>query len=94
MTMDEQKFHHGDLVRIAKDLGQSMRYFESDRDAIVVGSYSDQYGGDDTKSYTLHLEGRGPVSWYSEHQLTLIEENRRDLLIKWRRDWREKSKAP
>ena len=89
----EQKFNHGDLVHIAKDLGRAMHHFEADQDAIVVGSYADQYGGDDTKSYTLHLQGHGPVSWYSEHQLTLIEENRRDLLIQWREAERAEAKG-
>ncbi len=91
--MSDQKFQVGDLVRIAKDLGHAMSHFEADQDAIVVGSYADQFGGDDTKSYTLQLQGRGPVSWYSEHQLTLIEENRRDLLIQWRNAERDKAEG-
>ena len=78
-----QKFHKGDLVRIAKDLGRGMSHFTSDVDAIVIGSYSDEYGGDNTSSYTLHLKGSGKCSWYKEHQLSLIEHNRMDILKQW-----------
>lgn len=70
-----QKFKRGDLVRIAKDLGPSMSHFTADALAVVVGSYKDQYGGgrEAEKSYTLHIQGRGPCSWYHEHQLTLVK---------------------
>ena len=78
-----QKFHKGDLVHIAKDLGPSMSHFESDIDAIVISSYNDKYGNGDTKSYTLHLKGFGKCSWYYEHQLTLIKYNCLDLLKQW-----------
>lgn len=78
-----QKFNKGDLVRIASDLGRSMSHFTSDCDAIVIGSYADQYGGRDTKSYTLHLKVCGESAWYYESQLTLIEANRPDILKEW-----------
>lgn len=80
---DQQKFHNGDHVRIAKNLGASMSHFQADKEAIVIGSYKDQFGGSDTKSYTLHIKDQGKVSWYYEHQLTLIESNRLDLLSQW-----------
>ncbi len=79
-----QKFHRGDLVRVAKNLGPSMQHFTADCDAIVIGSYADQYGGDDHKKYTLHLEGKGRSSWYDEDQLTLIAINRNDKLEEWK----------
>lgn len=79
-----QKFHKGDWVRVAKDLGPSMSHFTSDCEAIVIGSYADQYGGEDTNSYTLHIEGRGQVSWYYEKQLELIEIRRIDKLEEWK----------
>ena len=81
-----QKFHKGDLVHVAKDLGPSMFHFEADCDAIVVGSYDDQYGRGDTSSYTLYIKGSGTVSWYHENQLTLIESSRSDLLDKWKNE--------
>lgn len=82
--MRKEKFRRGDLVRIAKDLGPSMEHFRGKGcRAIVIGSYRDKYGGDNTKSYTLFIEGSGKTSWYDEHQLTLIERGRHDLLEMW-----------
>jgi hypothetical protein len=78
-----QKFHNGDLVHVTKDLGPHMAHFTSDIDAVVIGSYADQFGGNNRKSYTLHLKGRGQSSWYEEHQLSLIERNRLDILEQW-----------
>lgn len=78
-----EKFVMGDLVHIAKDLGPSMSHFTSDCMAIVIGSYGDQYGGDDHDIYSLFLEGKGDTSWYHAHQLTLLERNRGDLRQEW-----------
>lgn len=71
----EQKFKRGNLVHIAKDLGSMMSHFDNDKNAIIVGSYADEYGGENTKDYTvMFLETGGSCSWYKEHQLTLIDE--------------------
>lgn len=80
----QQKFHMGDLVQVAKDLGPTMTHFTADCQAIVIGSYADQYGGSNIDNYTLHLKGQGHASWYHEHQLTLIESNRCDILKQWK----------
>lgn len=83
----KQKFQKGDLVRVAKDLGSTMQHFKSDCDAIVIGSYKDQYGGgEESPSYTIHIKGRGRVSWYYESQLTLIEKGRLDLIDQWKKE--------
>ena len=79
-----QQFHKGDWVRVAKDLGPSMSHFTADCEAIVIGSYKDQYGGNNTDSFTLHLKGRGQCSWYYASQLTLIEPGRLDKLQAWK----------
>lgn len=83
-----QKFHYGDLVQVAKDLGPSMAHFTSDCRAIVIASYHDKYGGSCTDhQYTLFLEGRGESSWYYEEQLTLLSPCSADtlaLLSAWR----------
>lgn len=43
-----QQFKRGDVVRIAEDLGQSMSHFGGKGEtAVVMGSYRDQYGGND-----------------------------------------------
>lgn len=89
-----QKYHHGDLVRVADNLGSSMSHFQSGCDAIVVGSYLDQYGGngsDNDKVYTLYFRGRGTSSWYYEHQLALVEANRGDLLRSWKEEVEERN---
>lgn len=68
-----QKFKRGDKVHIAKDLGQCMAHFTKDRDAIIIGSYRDQYGGDDIDSWTVMFCDTGSkCSWYCTSQLTLI----------------------
>lgn len=70
----KQKFKRGNLVHIAKELGSMMSHFENDKDVIIVGSYADQYGGNNTKSYTVMFEDGNTSSWYEESQLTLINE--------------------
>jgi hypothetical protein len=72
-----QKFHKGDRVFIAKDLGPTMKHFDSGVKGTVVGSYADQYpmwGSRDTSQYTIDIDAVGQVSWYYEHQLTLLNE--------------------
>lgn len=91
--MRTQKFRRGDLVHIAKITSEWMAHFDSDLDAIVMGSYKDQFGGDNVQSYTLLLLPRGSsCSWYEEHQLTKIghvgEEG-----IKMAKEQREKQDA-
>lgn len=68
-----QKFHAGDHVRVAKDLGGCMSHFPSNCDAIVVCSYADRYGGEDTNNYSIYIKGLGEISWYYEHQMELIK---------------------
>ena len=79
----EQKFKKGDHIQVADDLGSCMSHFRSGCEAIIIGSYADQYGGSNTDSYTIHIKGSGQTSWYEESQLTLIESNRIDLLEQW-----------
>lgn len=78
-----QRFNRGDWVKVADDLGPSMRHFTAGCEAIVIGSYADQYGGNDHGSYTLHLKGEGQCSWYYGTQLTLLEAGREDKLAEW-----------
>lgn len=78
-----QKFNKGDLVKVAKDLGQCMSHFTNDCEAIVMYSYNDKYGGGNTKSYGIYIKGEGQTAWYEEPQLELIEAGRIDLLDKW-----------
>lgn len=70
-----------------------MSHFTSDCDAIVIGSYKDQYGGGEreSKQYTIHIKGRGESSWYYEHQLELIQSDRIDLLQQWEKEEKEEA---
>lgn len=83
MKKRKQKFNYGDLVQITDDLGQSMDHFDKGCRAIVIGSYKDQYGGSNITDYTVHVEGKGQVSWYHESQLIFIR-YAPSLLIKWK----------
>ena len=80
---NKQKFHKGDWVKVAKDLGRLMSHFTGDCEAIVLYSYADRFGSNDTKNYALHLKGRGFCAWYEEHQLEMIESGRLDKLEQW-----------
>jgi hypothetical protein len=84
-----QKFHNGDHVMIAEDLGSDMSHFQSGCEAIVVSSYADEYGGNDSGSYTVDIKGYGRTAWYCEHQLTLIRSGAHDLLAQWREEMNE-----
>lgn len=85
-----QKFKKYDLVRIADDLGPCMSHFTSGCDAIIIASYFDEYGGEDSDHhYTLYLPlvngvGGGTSAWYYEEQLTLISHDRKDLFYEWK----------
>lgn len=68
-----QKFPCGSRVRIADDLGEGMSHFTGGVNATVQYTYAHAYGGNDVKSYSLDIDGKGSVSWYHEHQLTKIE---------------------
>lgn len=74
-----QKFKRGDVVRIADDLGPMMAHFEKGQTAIVMGSYDDQYGGGNSRDYTLMLEDCSRVSWYHEDQLTFIRHDPEEI---------------
>lgn len=88
--MIKQKFNRGDLVHVAKDLGECMSHFTADVDAIVLYSYGDEYGEPGSGGgYGLHLKDHGQCAWYEENQLALIDRNRSDLLEQWKREEKE-----
>lgn len=88
--MNKQKFHKNDHVRLTDDLGSFMQHFEgAGGEAIVIGSYVDQYGGGSESNgheYTLYIKDHGKISWYHEHQMTLIKTGQRLLLRRWERE--------
>jgi hypothetical protein len=71
----DQKFKRGDVIQIADDLGTSMSHFRAACEAIVIGSYADQFGGSDSESFTLMYTDDGEqCSWYYGRQLTFVRE--------------------
>lgn len=70
---DRQKFHTGDRVRIAAKMPTYMSHFPKDRDATILYSYYDKYGGENKEpNYALDLDGFGYCSWYNEYLLRRI----------------------
>ena len=78
----KQKFRKLTFVHVCKDMPAMMSHFESDFDAIVDGTYSQIYGGEDIFSYALFMIKDGKivnrVSWYKEDQLTELETQDRE----------------
>lgn len=69
---DGQLYPPGQRVRIADDLGSSMAHFPKGVNGTVHHTYAHAYGGGNTKSYCIDIDGHGQVSWYEEHQLSPI----------------------
>lgn len=89
-----QKFKRGDVVHIAADLGQSMSHFTKNKDVVILGSYADQFGGSNTKSYTvMFLDTGGECSWYQEHQLTFLRHDGEELIAKITKEKEERVKV-
>ena len=92
MQTKVQKFKNGDLVRVAERSlyqrfnpetgGTEPCGVQPACNAIVIGSYADQFGGDNVESYTLFVEGGGKTSWFQEGELTMIR-HAPDLLASW-----------
>ena len=86
----KQKFKRGDIVKVADDLGMTMRHFRgAGEEAMVVASYADQYQGgryhkDDNIEYTLKFKKHGEISWYHEHQLTLLKSGPKDIVASYK----------
>ncbi len=69
----KQKFRAFTRVRVSKNLPPCMNHFPNDFTAIVAYSYSQRYGGEDVKHYSLYALHRGSatnhISWYPEETL-------------------------
>lgn len=85
--MLRQKFHFGDAVRIAKELGPSMRHFQSDCVVVIIGSFLDLCGStttEDKHTYGVMFPNGNRVSWYKKDQLTLIRNGGPDAVEAFR----------
>ena len=88
MTMNKQKFHHGDLVRILKNTNESRAHFTSDCRAIVLYSDIERHCGsrENPVQYGIYLENKGECAWYRECHMKLIAAKQYDLLEAWKAD--------
>jgi len=82
-TPMEQKYKRGNKVKVlfghpVWGNGKAVTDMcpdEVGKEAIIVGSYADQYGGDNISDYTImFLETGNRVSWKDEKQLEFIDE--------------------
>lgn len=78
-----QKFLTGDLVRLDSNLGGMSHFPGAGGLAIVEYSYADKYQRGSNELYRLRFADGNTVSWYNEHQLTLVEPARFDLRAEW-----------
>lgn len=91
-----QKFGKLSFVHICKDMPEHKDHFGSDFDAIVDGTYSQMYGGDNIDSYAVYKLENGKivdfVAWYHEEMLTLLPTQDRDLAEKLIEDYNFRDK--
>lgn len=84
--MNKQKFKRGDVVHIAANLSCAMSHFEKDKDVVILGSYADQFGGSNTKDYSvMFLDTGDEVSWYHEKQFTFLRYEGEKIIEKIRK---------
>ncbi len=69
----EQKFPSGSRVKIADDFPHAIAHPKGCF-ATVMYSYAQKFGGDDTESYQLDVDGIGEVAWYDESWLEKADE--------------------
>jgi hypothetical protein len=82
-------FKKYDHVRIKNLSGGCMSHFPHSTDAIVMYTYADRYGGNDRDNMCLFVNGHGETSWYKPCNIELIDNDRKDLLDKWKKDEEE-----
>lgn len=84
--MGKQKFEKFDLVRVDDELPPFQAFYSGrGEEAIVIGSYEDQYGSESGEhEYTLLFSCGNKISWYSEGSLTLVKENDRESYHKFK----------
>ena len=87
--MYTQKYVKYDLVHIVDELPETMSHFESGKEAIIMGSYKDLYGGSSEQSpeYSIYIKERGEHSWYPENTLIFEKHlDNEDLLNIWKNE--------
>lgn len=90
---NEQKYKRGDVVRVDVDLGPEMAHFRAGQDAIVMGSYRDQFGGDNVDSYTLLFFDGGESSWYRTRQMAFLRHGGEEEIARVKAERAERAKV-
>ena len=73
-TPKGQKFHIGEIVKIIDVQNHPCSLDSEGKTAEIQYTYSQKYGDDDVKSYSLkHLWEVNSSAWWDEYQLELIK---------------------
>lgn len=99
--VNEQKFKRGNRVKVADDYSNII-YISGDRElpkhesagkeAFIIGSYADQFGGSDYSKYTLMFKDGSTCSWFPESELSLIDEGGEHLIEEAQKKFQEEEK--
>jgi hypothetical protein len=82
----KQKFHKGDLVKIANEMPREMAHFPNGLLAIIDGSYANKYTSSSKSDFEIYgviiidRSGLYYTAWYQEDQLTMVCEGFFDKL--------------
>ena len=72
----KQKFPAYSFVHVCKNMPDYMKHFDSNFKGIVVGTYSQLFGGKNIKDYAIYKIDKGmivqEIAWYEEDQLSLL----------------------
>lgn len=78
----KQKFRKLTFVKVDDEMPPEMSHFPSGFIGIVDGTYSQLYGGDNIKSYSLYEIKDNKIvnqhAWYYEDQITELKEQDRE----------------
>lgn len=78
-----QKFRMLSFVHVTNDMPIYMQHFPKGFKGIVHGTYSQMFGGENIKSYSIYQTKDNKIvnqiSWYEENQLKLCKKQNRKL---------------
>lgn len=79
-------------MRLADEFPAYMRHFDgAGEEAIVIGSYYDQFGVEsDEPKYTLLLRRGSECSWYQESLMTYVKHGGQELIDQWKKEKEER----
>lgn len=78
-----QKFKRGNLVRVVKTGCTYKGNLSVDKEAVILGSYADLYGGTNIYDYSIIFTDDGnECAWFDKLQLILLDEGGEHLIEK------------